>query len=142
MNQEKVFCAPNTLGIIDMAIEREDAVLVGQISKETIEQLAVRYPGVFVDTMDNAIDRQDNAMKSPPKEISEGQFIEALECLPPMGWVRMGSTESFKMGEFTCGRITGIYARLGERYFHLSDVFTLKHEEIITKVQASLQLVH
>ena len=136
MNQniEQAFCAPGLLGIIDLAVPREDGVLVGQISRESIEQISERYPGAYLDTLSGAIERRNKAMTSAPKKITREQFIAALECLPPMGWTSRGYTESFKMSEFTCGNITSIYARIDERYYHMSDVFTLKHEEIIAMV--------
>lgn len=133
---QKVFCAPGRLGIIDVAVEREDGVLVGQISKETIEELWVRYPGVVVDTMDAAIARRNVAMTHSPTEITEEQFFSALHCLPPMGWVQKGNAESFKMSEFTSGAITGIYARVDDRYFTMSDVYTMKHEDIVSACAA------
>lgn len=134
MCTEQVFAVPGRLGIIDMAIQGEDGVLVAQISKETIEQLGLRYPGVVLTTFDVALAAQNEAMKSEPVEISKEAFFDALECLPPMGWTTRGNSESFKMSEFTCGNITGIYARLGGRYFTLSDVASLKHDEIIGKI--------
>lgn len=137
---EKVFCVPGKLGIVDMAIER-DGILVAQISKETIEELAIRYPGVVVDTMDEAIKRRNNAMRSPPEEITKERFFQMLEILPPMGWINRGITESFKMCEFTCGSITGIYVRIEDQYFHLSDIFSLSHEEIIAKVKDAFPLL-
>lgn len=133
---EKVFCVPGRLGIVDMAVER-DGVLVGQISNEPIAQLALRYPGIMLGTLSSAIQQQEEAMKSPPEEISEEKFISMLECLPPVGWVSKGRTESFKISEFTCGQITAIYARIDDRYFRLSDLFLLKHDEIIEMIENS-----
>lgn len=138
---QQVFCVPGRTGIIDLAVNR-GGVLVSDFMNETIEQVALRYPGVIVCTMDDAITSREAAFKTDPVEITEDTFIEMLEVLPPMGWAARGNTESFKMCEFTVGSITAIYARVGQRFFHLSDVFTLTHDEIMAKVQQAFPLLH
>ena len=54
-------------------------------------------------------------------EISEERFNDALNVLPPVGWTTRQGVESFRISERIWGSITDIYARLGDRYFVLSD---------------------
>lgn len=135
--EEPVYCQPDKPGIVDMAVRRDDGVFVGMFSRKTLQELDAEYPGVVMSSMKDVVDRQQAMMKRAPKEITQDDFNDALYCLPPMGWVSRGNTESFKMCEFTCGAITGIYVRDGERFFALSDVFTLSHENIIFAVRAA-----
>lgn len=51
------------------------------------------------------------------KEITEDQFHEMLNVLPPMNWERHAGFESFLMCEFTSGVYTEQYARRGDKYF-------------------------
>lgn len=132
--EQKVFYVPGRHGIIDLAIQRPDGVLVGEFSKETLEQIGRRYPGAQLGDFDTVLDAQEQAMKTDPKEVTEEHFIEMLECLPPMGYVNCGNTESFKVCELVSGNIANIYARIGSRYFHLCDVASIKHDAIIAKI--------
>ena len=132
---EKVFYSPATISIIDFAKENELGELVSEFSQEPIELIQMRYPGAIVCSLDEAIANKENAFTTSPVEITKETFIDMLECLPPLGWERGLNSESFKMCEFTSGKITSIYARINKRYFHLSDVFNLKHEEIMKKIE-------
>lgn len=138
---EKVFCSPHHM-VIDLAIEQEDGTLIGMYSHETVDQLGQRYPGIFIDTLENSVKRQEDAHKTAPVEITEAQFYEALECLPPINWIHKGDSETFKMSEFVSGRITGIYARIGKRHFRFNDVNSMKHVEIIEKITETIQTIH
>jgi hypothetical protein len=132
---EKVFYSPATISIIDFAKENEIGELVSEFSQEPIELIQMRYPGAIVCTLDEAIANKTKAFTKDPVEITKETFIDMLECLPPLGWERGMNSESFKMCEFTCGKITSIYARINKRYFQLSDVYTLKHVEIMKKIE-------
>lgn len=135
---EQVFFTPDHLTIVDMAVQREDGVLVSHYMRETVEQMSIRHPGVYIETMENAIRLKEEVLKSAPVEITEEDFMEALECLPPLNWVGENGAASFKMMEFYSGRITGVYVRLAERYFVFNDVFSITHDEAVAKVKASL----
>ena len=69
-------------------------------------------------------------------EVDEEKFWYALEVLPPVGWTTHRAVESFRMSERTWGALTDIYARLGERYFVLTDNITLPAAEIAARVAA------
>lgn len=105
----------------------------GVYGRETLEEMRARYPDVEIVPIDTAIERIDAAFRSPPVEITEERFWEMLEVLPPLSWIQRPGTESFKLEEFTCGKITQIFCRIGERYFELSDNVTLPHDVIVSR---------
>lgn len=85
----------------------------------------------------DAFQRYEDGFRSPPVEITAATFFEMLEVLPPGDWRGTGDTESFKLIERTAASITGIYARIGDRYFHMSDTCTLPHADIVARIKAS-----
>lgn len=94
----------------------------------------VRMP--FDDAMAQISEKQRAAYVKPVSEIRQEDFTYALEVLPPVGWRSARGVESFKMSERTCGNITGIFARCGDRFFAMSDSITLPAEEIADRVGA------
>lgn len=56
-------------------------------------------------------------LSDPITEITEEQFMEALEVLPPLCWTAFSGGERFLMSEFLTGSYTAQYARFGDRYF-------------------------
>lgn len=83
-------------------------------------------------------DKQHNAaFITKPTEITQEEFYRMLEVLPPVDWQHSpdNAAESFKMIEHTTGPITGIYARIGERYFGFSDDCHMTHAAIIAACQ-------
>jgi hypothetical protein len=71
--------------------------------------------------------------KSGPVEISAERFNEMLNILPPMKWRGSRGQQTFMMCEFTYADITTIFCCLGERYFEMSDSFTLTHQNIVER---------
>ena len=69
-------------------------------------------------------------------EITEARFMDALNVLPPVGWTTRQGVESFKISERLWGNITDIYARLGDRYFTLTDDIRLSPGIIAERVAA------
>lgn len=50
-------------------------------------------------------------------EITEEQWWDALECLPPMRWTRNGDKEFFFISEAYTQDIHSCYVRVGTRYY-------------------------
>ena len=67
----------------------------------------------------------------PPKRITQARFWEMLEVLPPDDWQRFADHESFKLCEFDCGNVTGIYCRIGEEYWEMHDNYRMPHLAIV-----------
>lgn len=139
--KDPIFYTPATLGrvpsTIDMAV-LVNGEYVGRFSGETLVQLAKRYPGAAIGELDDVVAEKEAMQTSQPVEIKENQFSDMLECLPPVGWQDTGDCSSFKMCEHLSGRITGVYAKVGSRYFNFNDLYTITHAQIMTKVKASV----
>jgi hypothetical protein len=129
MVPELCFYEPKTHTVIDCLIDGR-----GMYSGETLEQVRLRYgPGVVVMNTDEAWTDHENAFRSAPVEITEEQFWDALEVLPPCRWRRSPGAESFHMSEHTTGCISSIYVRIGDYYYTFADDVALTHEERVAK---------
>jgi len=131
---EMVFSVPGRYGVVDFALPREDGVLVSSCERETLEQIQLRYPGAVLMTYDEAVAAHAEFMKVAPSEIDKERFFDMLEVLPPVNWVRHDNSESFKMLERSSGDITGIFVRIGSRYFSMEDSTHLPHGIIVEMV--------
>lgn len=131
---EACYYSPSQLVVIDLI----GANGLSVYAQETEDQLRQRYPDAQRMTLDDAVLAKENALISAPVEITEAQFINALEVLPPNQWRNLGVEESFKMCEHLSGAITTIYARLGTRYFSFNDRFNMPHTQIIAKCKATM----
>lgn len=107
-------------------------------SGKTQQQLEQKYGApVTIMTWDE-YDKQHQALFiAPPSEITKDEYWQMLEVLPPDDWQQDSDTESFKMCEHMTGPITGIYARIGERYFAMMDNCHMKHAAIIAACRAA-----
>ncbi len=104
---------------------------------KTQQQLEQEYGApVTVMTWEEYDKRHQALFIQPPDEITEGEYRQALEVLPPDDWQHAGDTESFKMCEHMTGPITGIYARIGERFFAMTDNCHMAHAAIIAACRA------
>jgi hypothetical protein len=75
----------------------------------------------------------DQYWTTEPKEITQEKYWSALSVMPPFKWVRSEKHESFKMDEMLSGCITGIYCRIGKRYFSFNGDISTPHDEVISK---------
>lgn len=134
----KVFYTPAREGrapqVIDGLRVNEQGQEVGQFSRETLEQLAQRYPGVMVGDCDDVIRQQEAMLRTDPEAITEDRFNDALCILPPEGWVQNPGGASFKMCEYLSGRMTRIYACVAGTYWTFVDAADLSHADIMDKI--------
>ena len=126
-----VFYVPGKPGIIDVV---HPVSKRGGYSGETLEEMRLRYPGAEIADWDTVLQASDDMFRSAPIEITEARFMEMLEVLPPVGWTQRNGCESFKLSERTSGNITAIFARVGNRYFEMSDSIAMPHDKIIEAV--------
>ena len=128
---------PGSTGIIDMIhpITGFTAIL----DRDDTDVLA-EYPAAqrisFADASCQIEAAAAAKFKRDITEIDEAKYLYALEVLPPVGWTTHRAVESFRMSERTWGSLTNIYARLGERYFVLTDDITLPAADIAARVAA------
>ena len=134
---DKVFWIPGRLHVEDAAVD-VDGVLVGMYGGKTLADYQAQHPDAQIITVDEFKRHHDAALKTAPEVITAEQFNDALEILPPLGWVRDGTRESFKLCEMYSGNITDIYARIGADYYRFRDVASLPHAEIMGRIAAHL----
>jgi hypothetical protein len=94
------------------------------------------YPaGTVILTDEEVSSRVEAICITQPKEVDADRYQYLLEVLPPLGWRGLGSgAESFKLSEFTSGRVTCVMVRIGARYFEFEDVFSKSHDDCVKKV--------
>lgn len=94
------------------------------------------YPaGAVVLTDDEVLECIEAICITEPVEVDVGRYQYLLEVLPPVAWVGIGAlTESFKLSEFTNGRVTCVAVRIGARYFEFQDIASKPHAECVQKV--------
>jgi hypothetical protein len=140
--RQPVFFVPGTQQvvpvIIDFAKRRPDGVFVSSISGNTLEETATRYPGAQLGECDTVVAEKESKLISEPVEITQAQFIDALEVLPPDDWQRHVYSESFKMSERLSGRITSVFVRVNDRYYEFADRDPITHEEAVEKVSRAM----
>lgn len=129
MTATHVFYSAGQNCIIDTCTDEETPR--GHYGGRTLEQLRGEYPDAVYMSFDEASKLHDEKNKLPVSEITEKEFWYFLEVLPPNGWKQESGRESFKMSEHWSGPITGIYARIGKRYFTLRDHYKMPHDEIM-----------
>lgn len=107
---------------------------------EDAAQVCARYPAAQRMSCDDAWKAADavglERYRQDVSEISEERFHDALNVLPPVGWTTRQGVESFRISERIWGSITDIYARLGDRYFVLSDDIRLSPGIVADRVAA------
>jgi hypothetical protein len=135
--KEPCFHVPGSRTIIDTAELDSDGVYRSTIKKETLAQVRIRYPDAEIGEWENIYRAAENSCKTEPQEITEAQYIYALEVLPPVCWKNSKGVESFKMSERFYGNVTAIYAHLGNRYFTFNDLISLTPDEIADRIAGS-----
>jgi len=133
MTATHVFYSAKTNSVIDTC--RDTTPPRSHIQNETLEEIRARYPDAEYIKFDDAIKISNDKNRLPVREITEKDFWEMLEVLPPEGWKQETNCESFKLCEYWSGTITDIYARIGKRYFTLRDSARTPHAEIIRRCQ-------
>lgn len=131
----RVFYIPGLPTAIDYALELADGRTVTNWTRETLEQLAERYPGVVLGDEDTFIQQQERALGSAPEEITEAEYYAALGAPTPLVWQLSDGIESFKGSEYIAGNVTTIYARRGSRFWRFRGVATLPHALIVDKIK-------
>lgn len=105
----------------------------GVYSDRTLEQFREEYPNAEKIHLEEAIQRRENFYRTEPATITQEQFQEALNVLPPVEWTNASDVETFKMSERLTDAITAIYCRIGDNHFSFNDNFTLRHEDIVAR---------
>lgn len=113
---------------------------MGAYSGKTREDLEAQYGRPMAILGSSDFQRmQEDALRTEPTEITEKQYMDALEVLPPMKWGKWLGVESFRMCEFYSGNVTNIYAKCGDRYWTFLDNAYMSGEDIAHKVGRAMQ---
>lgn len=114
-----------------------DTLRPGQDPDQRIAALRSSYgAGLVLLSAEEALERSEAPFITGPEEISAERFHEMLNILPPMGWKTDSDGESFKMCEYTAGRVTAIFVRIGERYATFIDRASTPHGECCRRAHA------
>lgn len=110
----------------------------GCFTLKTKEELEAVYGALTELTLDDLRVAIDNAASSAPEAIDEREFINALECLPPLRWKgATGGWESFRISEAFDGSVHWSYVRCGSRFFKLRQPLARTHDELCQLVAAA-----
>lgn len=133
MNRDVVFYEAGSISIVD--------TLNGDTGKstcmnETLEQVRLRYPNARIVSFDTALEQIREKEKEvypmlQPIEITEEQYYEMFECLPPMQYKSTQAGSSFKMSEMTRGDITSGYVCKNGKYYNMNCRVKTSHEEMV-----------
>lgn len=120
--------------LFDVAKPDEAGILRGYYGGKTLDEVQAEHPDATLMSMDALTTAQENALRTEPVQITEEEYMDALEVLPPLDWVIHGRTQSFKFVERFSGAVTSIFAKKNGAHWTFRDVDTLTHEEIMARV--------
>ena len=80
--KQQVFVNVNDAGYPEV-IDQMTTDGKGLYSGQTIEEIRQRYPKIELRDFDAVIEQQEAHLRTAPEMISEDQFNDALEMLPP-----------------------------------------------------------
>ncbi|WP_233890091.1 hypothetical protein [Paraburkholderia flagellata] len=132
----KVFYVPGTAHAIDYARETQDGRFISYWQGRTLEEIAEDYPGAILCDEAEFLRQQSAMLKQSPQAITEREYYEALEVLPPLNWQGGGGFESFMSCEFYSGNVTYIYLRnrASGQHWKMRDDAGLSHDDIVRSV--------
>jgi Protein of unknown function (DUF1419) len=127
---KQCYYVPGSTSIIDRVTE--DGLTFH--FRNTLEEVLERYPGAELWEAEKAFAEVQRLTYehyiSAPIEITEDQFHEMLNVLPPMKWSQEHGLESFMISEALTMDIRSIYCRIVDRYFEMANRQSLTHKEI------------
>lgn len=124
---------------IDAVVLDAHGVQRTRLLGDTLEQVRTRHPDAGICTLDELIDMQENALRTPPELTTQEDFDDALRILPPVAWQNLGTVECFKMSECISGRMTRVYARVKDTYWTFTDRIDIPLQDIMNKIEARLR---
>lgn len=139
MNNKLCAYIEGSTSIIDLI---KNATGLTSIYGKNIETVRLEYPLAEIVPLDFAIERINEALKEKypmlvPIEITEEQFYDMFECLPPMQYVHGQKAMTFKMSEMTFGDITQGYVHMEEsnKYYTMTVRLKTTHDEMVNVIK-------
>ena len=124
--------------VLDPCHKGADGYMVGIYSRARLADLRERHPSARVVKAETYWSLHDKAWATPPVRITEEQFNDARDMLPPDNWRRLGRVEVFTMSEKLSGDMTRVYARVEDVYFRFIGRYDLPIQEILNQIGATL----
>lgn len=79
--------------------------------------------------------KEDDVYINKWVEISEDDYMDALECLPPQKWQTVDGVNFFQMSEHTTGNITAHYAVHKGKYYTAHRRTSAKYEDLAKEIK-------
>jgi len=134
---EMCFYVPGKGTIQDGAREVAPHYFIGQYSREPLDIMQARVPGVELWEFEKAIDAIQAANKAKyctaPEEITKEKFWYFLEVLPPCKWTHIGGAECFFVSEALTMDLHQWCVRIGDKYWALNRSRFAKPADIIAE---------
>lgn len=111
-----------------------------QYGRKTLEEIRQQHPDAQLMGANEYDRMHDIYWTTDPTEITEAEYMDALECLPPVKWTNTPEGETFKISERLSGSITGIFCRIGARYFCFNADIRTPHAAALDKCRAAFSL--
>lgn len=131
---ERVFFDQVKVQIHD-AVTTVDGVLYGRFSKLSEAEYKVKYPDMVVMDAVEAMALYEAKFLTPVSEITEEQFQDNLDVLPPSRWLSFAGGEHFHICERIVSNIVLWNVRIGRSYYQFQDRTTLTTHEIAQRCQ-------
>lgn len=112
----------------------------GRWGGKTLDEVKQQHPAAQLMGWQEYNRHHDTYWTTDPVEIDKAAFWDALECLPPVDWKTTAEGEVFKMSERLSGSITGIYCRIGSRFFCFNADIRTPHAAALEKCRAHFQI--
>ena len=103
--------------------------------KSVEDFLSEGYVKISLDEAITLIEKENDKLLKPFKEITEEAYHEALECLPPQNWRSADGVSIFQMSEYYISNITSHYAVFDGRYFTAYRRENTPYEEIAKEIK-------
>lgn len=114
--------------------------IVSMWGGESLKDCISKRPTLHFCTSSDLMKIRADIHKKPVFEIDEDAYIQALNCLPPVGYViDSDRNESFKLSERYVDNLTSIYMKVEDRYFSMRDDISKHHNECIALAKSFAQ---
>jgi len=114
------------------AVDVVDPSGVGGYSRKSKAELERQYGKLEIISIAEAVERIEQRACTLPIEVTEAEWDEALNVLPPLKWIRTADVESFRICEPTVATVHATYVRLGKRYFCMNRPRAESHEQVVS----------
>jgi len=132
-----VFYEPGKTHLYSVAVRRNGEYR-SNYGNKTLAEAQASHPAVQLMPFGDALRMIDAAQTAAychePVEITQDQFWEMLEVLPPCKWLRGTDSEAFFVSEALCADIHTWCVRIGSRYWSLNRSCTRSPESVISEV--------